>query len=107
MSLRRGRLCARWRRAQADDSDGREQVFEPDASLAGRRAVTIVLMSTSGFSMEAHELAERRLDRTVILPEPNHAGGWTITGPAETKAAVRSVVPTPRGRIRSGCGFAR
>ena len=48
--------------------------------------VTVVLLSTSGFTMEAHELAERRADRTVILAEPNNAGGWTITGPAETKA---------------------
>ena len=47
---------------------------------------TVVLLSTSGFTMEAHELAERRADRTVILAEPNDAGGWTITGPAETKA---------------------
>ena len=36
--------------------------------------------------MEAHELAERRADRTVILAEPNDAGGWTVTGPVETKA---------------------
>jgi len=48
--------------------------------------VTIVLLSTSGFTMEAHELAERRADRTVLLAEPNGAGGWTITGQAETKA---------------------
>ena len=48
--------------------------------------VTLVLLSTSGFTMEAHELAERRADRTVILVEPNDAGGWTVTGPAETKA---------------------
>jgi hypothetical protein len=47
--------------------------------------VTLVLLSTSGFTLEAHELAERRADRTVILAEPNGAGGWTITGPAETK----------------------
>jgi hypothetical protein len=47
---------------------------------------TIALLSTSGFTMEAHELADRRADRTVILIEPNGAGGWTITGPVETKA---------------------
>lgn len=47
---------------------------------------TVVLLSTSGYSMEAHELAERRADRTVILVEPNAAGGWTVTGPVETKA---------------------
>lgn len=48
--------------------------------------VTLVLLSTSGFTMEAHELAERRADRAVILVEPNDAGGWTVTGPMETKA---------------------
>jgi hypothetical protein len=48
--------------------------------------VTLVLLSTSGFTMEAHELAERRADRTVVLIEPNLAGGWTVTGPQETKA---------------------
>jgi hypothetical protein len=52
----------------------------------GGAPTTIVLLSTSGFTMEAHELAERRADRTVILVEPNGAGGWTITGPVETKA---------------------
>ncbi|HXE54109.1 MAG TPA: hypothetical protein VN541_13895 [Tepidisphaeraceae bacterium] len=47
---------------------------------------TVVLLSTAGYTMEAHELAERRADRTVILVEPNEAGGWTVTGPVETKA---------------------
>jgi hypothetical protein len=47
---------------------------------------TIVAMSTSGFTLEAHELAERRADRTLILIEPNQKGGWTVTGPAELKA---------------------
>jgi hypothetical protein len=48
--------------------------------------VTLVLLSTSGFTMEAHELAERRADRTIVLVEPNLAGGWTVNGPQETKA---------------------
>jgi hypothetical protein len=52
----------------------------------GGAPTTVVLLSTSGFTMEAHELADRRADRTVILIEPNEAGGWTITGPVETKA---------------------
>jgi hypothetical protein len=50
--------------------------------------VTVVLASTSGFTLEAHELAERRAERTVILVEPNGAGGWTATGPAETKSVA-------------------
>jgi hypothetical protein len=47
---------------------------------------TIVLMSSSGFTINAHEAAERRVDRTVVLVEPNDAGGWTVHGPPETKA---------------------
>ena len=49
---------------------------------------TVVVMSTSGFTTEAHELAERRPDRTVILVEPNKAGGWGVYGPVETKGLV-------------------
>jgi hypothetical protein len=49
---------------------------------------TIVVMSTSGFTLEAHEVAERRSDRTVILVEPNKAGGWAVYGPVETKSLV-------------------
>lgn len=52
----------------------------------GGAPTTVVLLSTSGFAMEAHEIADRRADRTVILVEPNDAGGWTVTGPVETKA---------------------
>jgi len=47
---------------------------------------TVALLSTSGFTLEAHELAERRADRTVLLIEQNSGGGWTVTGPVETKA---------------------
>ena len=36
---------------------------------------TFVLMSTSGFAQEAHELATRGADRCVVLVEPNDAGG--------------------------------
>ena len=49
---------------------------------------TLVLMSSGGFTLEAHELAERRADRTLIFVEPNDAGGWTVTGPVETKSLV-------------------
>src|SRR5437588_6926263 len=47
---------------------------------------TVVVLSTSGFTREAHEVAERRAERTVIMVEPNEAGGWTVTGPVETKS---------------------
>jgi hypothetical protein len=46
---------------------------------------TLVVMSTSGFAIEANELAARGADRTVILASPNSAGGWSIIGPPETK----------------------
>jgi hypothetical protein len=47
---------------------------------------TLVVMSSSGFAIEANELAERRTDRVVILAAPNSSGGWTMTGPPESKA---------------------
>ena len=49
---------------------------------------TVVLLSTSGFTLEARELVERGAERTLILVEPNEAGGWTVTGPAELRALV-------------------
>jgi hypothetical protein len=49
---------------------------------------TVVLLSTSGFTLEAHEAAERRPDRTLILVEPNDAGGWSVYGPPESKSLV-------------------
>jgi hypothetical protein len=52
----------------------------------GNVPTTVLVASTSGFTLDAHEVAERRMDRTVILAEPNGAGGWTVTGPTETKA---------------------
>jgi hypothetical protein len=65
---------------------------------------TLVLLSTSGFTIEAHELAERRADRTLILVEPNDAGGWSVYGPAETKALVDLFDPEAeqekRARVR-------
>ncbi len=53
---------------------------------AGGIPSTLVIMSTSGFTREAHEVADRRADRTVILVAPNEAGGWSVTGPTQTKA---------------------
>ena len=65
---------------------------------------TVVLMSTSGFTTEAHEIAERRPDRTVILVAPNTAGGWDVYGPVETQALVGLFDPeaedSKRSRVR-------
>jgi len=59
-----------------------------EMALASDQSIpsTVVVLATGGFSIEARTLAEQRLDRTLILVEPNDAGGWTVTGPPQTKA---------------------
>jgi hypothetical protein len=47
--------------------------------------ITLILASTSGFTREAHQMSERRSDRTIILLEPNDAGGWQVSGPQEVR----------------------
>jgi hypothetical protein len=65
---------------------------------------TLLVLSTSGFTIDAHEVADRRADRTVILIEPNEAGGWTVTGPTQMKALTDLLDPErdeeKRNRIR-------
>ena len=65
---------------------------------------TLLVLSTSGFTLEAHEGADRRADRTVILIEPNEAGGWTVTGPTQMKALTDLLDPErdeeKRSRVR-------
>lgn len=56
---------------------------------------TIVIVSTSGFDPEAHELADRTSERTIILAEPNAAGGWSIHGPQEMKGVLDLMDPEP------------
>lgn len=58
-----------------------------------RTPTTVVLASTTGFAPEARDLADRRPDRTVILLEPNGAGGWRVYGPAETRSVVELFDP--------------
>jgi hypothetical protein len=62
---------------------------------------TVVLVATAGVVLEARELADRSADRTVIFAEPNDAGGWTVSGPAETKALVDLFDPEPDAEKRS------
>jgi hypothetical protein len=88
--------------------NGEVQKLLTELSMASRGLEipsTVVLVSTSGFEMDAHELAERRADRTLILVEPNEAGGWKVTGPVETKALVDLFDPEAefqkRERVRS------
>ena len=65
---------------------------------------TVVVLSTNGFTLEARDLVERGAERTLILVEPNEAGGWTVTGPAEMKGLVELFDPEvddeKRKRIR-------
>lgn len=67
--------------------------------------MTLVLCSTGGFTIEARGVAERTANRTVILAEPNGAGGWSVYGPPETKALVDLFDPEAdnekRQRIRA------
>jgi hypothetical protein len=63
----------------------RKLLSEIPPPVAGE-PTTVVICSTSGFTIEAHELAVRSADRTVLLVEPNDAGGWQVSGPVETKA---------------------
>jgi hypothetical protein len=47
--------------------------------------VTIVLMSTSGFTQEAKALATRSGARALLLVEPNDAGGWAVHAPPDCR----------------------
>jgi hypothetical protein len=65
---------------------------------------TILVMSGSGFEREAHEMADRRADRIVVLVSPNAAGGWSCVGPAQTQSLTELLDPederAKRERIR-------
>jgi hypothetical protein len=69
-----------------------------------RVPMTIVLFSSAGFSKEARGLADRLAERTVILVEPNDAGGWSVYGTPETQAVLDLLDPEDaegkRKRIR-------
>lgn len=64
-----------------------------DQATDPRCPTTIVLVSTSGFAVEARELAERKPGRTVLLLEPNGAGGWRTHGPTEIRSVVDLLDP--------------
>src|SRR5439155_8820449 len=65
---------------------------------------TIVLCSTSGFSREARELVDRAADCTLVLVEPNDAGGFTVHAPATARELKELLNPEDeeekRDRIR-------
>lgn len=56
---------------------------------------TVVLVSTGGFEPDAHELAERTSERTVVLAEPNDSGGWSIHGSSEMSGILHLFDPEP------------
>jgi hypothetical protein len=59
----------------------------------GRVPTTVVLLSTSGFTIEAREAADRGPERTLVLVEPNDAGGWSVYGPPESQSLVELFDP--------------
>ena len=78
----------------------------PPISQDSRKKVptTIVLCSSAGFTKEAQLLADRLSERTLILVEPNDAGGWNVHGTPETRAVLDLIDPEAaegkRKRIR-------
>src|SRR5439155_10731560 len=62
-----------------------ERIIAQVTPPAESSPLTLVLMSTSGFAGDARELAMHAAGRrTLILVEPNDAGGFAVYGPAET-----------------------
>jgi hypothetical protein len=58
-----------------------------------RVPTTMLMVATSGFTDAAREMVERRPDRTVILIEPNDAGGWAVTATPEVQALAELFDP--------------
>jgi hypothetical protein len=75
-----------------DAAEARKIIAE-NSSADAQVPTTLVLVSTSGFTMQARELYERRSGRTVVLAEPNDAGGWSIHGPVELRALTDLLDP--------------
>src|SRR4051812_5562000 len=65
---------------------GRQKRIAPRPPSRGGVPTTVVLMSTRGFTIEAHEVAARRPARTITLVDPNDAGGWTVISPPQTRS---------------------
>lgn len=58
-----------------------------------RAPLTAVIFSSSGFTKEAQQMADRLSERTLMLIEPNDVGGWTIYGTPETRAVLDLLDP--------------
>lgn len=61
---------------------------------------TVILLSTSGFAHDTHDLAGRVASRTLVLVEPNRAGGYTVWGPNELKSLTDLVNPETEAEKR-------
>jgi division protein CdvB (Snf7/Vps24/ESCRT-III family) len=83
-----------------------------NALLAGQKQLsddlpsTVVVMSTSGFSAQAVELARaKNPGKVLMLAEPNDAGGWTIHAPAKEGELAELLDPeqeqAKRQRVRN------
>ncbi len=70
----------------------RRQLGAMPPALPGVPTMSL-LVSTSGFEPDAHELAERTSERIIVLIEPNEAGGWNIHGPVEIGSMLKLLDP--------------
>ena len=101
--------------ARAADPQRRDKDLSETPPAIGGVPSTLVILSTAGFTIEAREAAERRAERTVVLVEPNNAGGWTVYGPPQTKSRTDLFDPEAeeekrqriRGTDRSGGSISR
>ncbi len=59
----------------------------------GGAPLTTILMCSAGFTLEAHEKAERSTQGVTVLIEPNDAGGWNVHGPSELKGLLDLLDP--------------
>lgn len=75
-----------------------------------RVPLTVILFSSAGFTKEAQLLADRLAEKTIILVEPNGAGGWTVHGTPETRGVLDLIDPEiddqKRRRIRDAISAA-
>ncbi len=72
---------------------------------------TVVLVSTSGFTDAARDLAEQRGQQIAIMAEPSASGGWRVTGPPGEEELLGLLDPEDQSqksqRIREAIDKAR
>ncbi|MEM6561460.1 MAG: hypothetical protein AAF656_07650 [Planctomycetota bacterium] len=77
-----------------DEVKRRMREVPPPAKSPGGPS-TVVVLSTSGFTPEARQLATTTDGRTTVLVEPDVAGGWLVHAP-DSHAELRKVL-NPEG----------